>query len=121
MVPIEGGAKRQEAGGQGRVYPRVDPVAIFALLSPDGTKVLLGKSARFKPPQNGMFTCLAGFIEQGEAREMVVTLTLTLTLTLIGGCGGGGEARGAGRSRPHSRPRAPRHFPALARRPGRVL
>lgn len=61
-APIEGGAKRQAARGD-RAYPRIDPAVIMAILSADGSRCLLGKYP------GGLFTCLAGFVEQGESVE----------------------------------------------------
>jgi len=64
-TPIELGAKREATQGRSRFYPRTDPVAIVAVLSPDSEHILLGRSARFqKENRTGFFTCLAGFIEQ---------------------------------------------------------
>ena len=47
-------------------YPRVDPVVIMAVVSPDGKKLLLGRQKRFPP---GMWSCLAGFVEPGNYRK----------------------------------------------------
>jgi len=70
-VSIECGAKRQgEGSGGGRLYPRIDPCAIVLVLSPTGSHCLLGRSTRFaKLNREGFFSCLAGFLEQGEAVE----------------------------------------------------
>ncbi len=48
-------------------FPRTDPVVI--MLSVDGDRCLLGRSPRFAPT---MWSCLAGFIEPGEAVEDAV-------------------------------------------------
>src|ERR1700688_999971 len=48
-------------------FPRTDPVAI--MLAVDGEHCLLGRSPRFVPT---MWSCLAGFIEPGEAIEDAV-------------------------------------------------
>ena len=70
---IEAGAKRADQQGKTRVYPRVDPVAIFAIISPDNQHILLGRSARFKKQgRQGFFSCLAGFIEPCEGVEEAV-------------------------------------------------
>jgi len=55
-------------------YPRVDPVAIMLIISPDNEvnrprSVLLGRKKQF--PKN-MFSCLAGFVEAGESIEEAV-------------------------------------------------
>lgn len=48
-------------------FPRTDPVVI--MLAVDGDRCLLGRQARF--PQ-GMYSCLAGFLESGETLEDAV-------------------------------------------------
>ena len=48
-------------------FPRTDPVVI--MLSVDGDRCLLGRSPRFAPT---MWSCLAGFVEPGEAIEDAV-------------------------------------------------
>ena len=48
-------------------FPRTDPVVI--MLTADGDRCLLGRQARFAP---GMWSCLAGFVEPGEAIEEAV-------------------------------------------------
>lgn len=65
-VPVEGGAKRQVEGGTAKVYPRTDPVAIGLILSPDGRRILLGRSHKYPA---GMYTCLSGFIDSCESVE----------------------------------------------------
>mmetsp|Transcript_53508 Transcript_53508/g.148355 ORF Transcript_53508/g.148355 Transcript_53508/m.148355 type:complete len:357 (-) Transcript_53508:59-1129(-) len=65
-VPIEGGAKRQVEGGTGKLYPRTDPVAIGLIVSKDGQRCLLGRGPKHPP---GMYTCLAGFVDQCESVE----------------------------------------------------
>ncbi|KAJ8371599.1 hypothetical protein AAFF_G00306850 [Aldrovandia affinis] len=50
-------------------YPRVDPVVIMLVIHPDGNQCLLGRKKVFPA---GMFSCLAGFIEPGEAIEDAV-------------------------------------------------
>mmetsp|Transcript_108466 Transcript_108466/g.338059 ORF Transcript_108466/g.338059 Transcript_108466/m.338059 type:complete len:359 (-) Transcript_108466:71-1147(-) len=61
--PVEGGS-RHEAGPGDRMYPRVDPAVIMAVVSPDSQRCLLGRY-----PGTDFFTCLAGFVEQGESVE----------------------------------------------------
>jgi len=65
-VPVEGGLKRKAEGSSSKVYPRVDPVVIGLIASPDGQKCLLGRSQNYPP---GMYTCLSGFIDQCESVE----------------------------------------------------
>ena len=48
-------------------FPRTDPVVI--MLAVDGDRCLLGRSPRFVPT---MWSCLAGFVEPGEAIEDAV-------------------------------------------------
>jgi len=48
-------------------FPRTDPVVI--MLAVDGERCLLGRSPRFVPT---MWSCLAGFVEPGEAIEDAV-------------------------------------------------
>ncbi|XP_033113479.1 peroxisomal NADH pyrophosphatase NUDT12-like isoform X2 [Anneissia japonica] len=50
-------------------YPRLDPVVIMLVISPDKQKCLLGRQKQFPP---GMFSCLAGFMEPGETIEDAV-------------------------------------------------
>lgn len=64
---IEAGNKR--AGKASRWYPRVDPAVIMLVVSPDGSKALLGSNAGAAV---GFFTCLAGFVEPGESLEEAV-------------------------------------------------
>lgn len=45
-------------------YPRIDPVVIMLVIHPSGQRVLLGRSKKSPP---GMYTCLSGFIDQGES------------------------------------------------------
>ena len=49
-----------------KLYPRTDPVIIMAVESVDGARVLLGRGKRAPP---GLFTALAGFVEQAETIE----------------------------------------------------
>ena len=48
-------------------FPRIDPVVIMMIIWKD--KCLLGRSAHFKP---GVYSALAGFMEQGETIEEAV-------------------------------------------------
>lgn len=65
-VPVEGGAKRQVKGGSAKSYPRTDPVAIGLIVSSDGRRCLLGRGHKHPP---GMYTCIAGFVDQCETVE----------------------------------------------------
>ena len=62
-----GGIKRKCPSCEREHFPRVDPVSI--MLAIDGDRCVLGRSPRFPP---GMYSCLAGFIEQGETIEDAV-------------------------------------------------
>ena len=53
---------RSNRGIHNTSYPRTDPVAIMVVISPDGTKCLLGRKKQFP---RGMYSCLAGFMEPG--------------------------------------------------------
>lgn len=64
---LEGGWRRDCAACSGQHFPRTDPVAI--MLAIDGETCLLGRSYRFAP---AMWSCLAGYVEPGEAIEDAV-------------------------------------------------
>jgi NAD+ diphosphatase len=64
---VEGGWKRSCPACKGDHFPRTDPVVI--MLSVRGDKGLLGRSGRFAAT---MWSCLAGFVEPGEAIEDAV-------------------------------------------------
>ena len=63
----QAGWKRDCASCKAEHFPRTDPVAI--MLAVTGDQCLLGRSPRFVPT---MWSCLAGFIEPGEAIEDAV-------------------------------------------------
>ena len=63
-LPSQAGSRREGPSHGDRLYPRVDPAVIMAVLSPDNDKCLLGQYA-----EGSFFTCLAGFVEQGESVE----------------------------------------------------
>jgi NAD+ diphosphatase len=65
--PVEGGWRRDCPGCTLQHFPRTDPVAI--MLAVDGERCVLGRSHRFQP---GMWSCLAGYVEPGEAIEDTV-------------------------------------------------
>ncbi|KAM7185019.1 NUDIX hydrolase domain-like protein [Naviculisporaceae sp. PSN 640] len=50
-------------------FPRTDPTVIMAILSSDGTKILLGRQRRWPPY---WYSTLAGFQEPGESIEEAV-------------------------------------------------
>jgi NAD+ diphosphatase len=62
-----GGYKRACTGCGAEHFPRSDPVAI--MLAVAGDRCLLGRGAHFA---EGMYSCLAGFIEPGETIENAV-------------------------------------------------
>ena len=66
--PVQAGWKRDCPQCRVEHFPRTDPVVI--MLAIDGERCLLGRSPRFVPT---MWSCLAGFIEPGEAIEDAVT------------------------------------------------
>ncbi|KAI9193146.1 NUDIX hydrolase domain-like protein [Polychytrium aggregatum] len=56
-------------GIQNSSYPRTDPVVIACIISKDGERCLLGRKPVW--PQ-GMYSCVAGFMEGGESIEEAV-------------------------------------------------
>ncbi|MPZ59080.1 MAG: NAD(+) diphosphatase [Rhizobiales bacterium] len=64
---VDGGWKRQCAACKVEHFPRTDPVVI--MLAAAGNRCLLGRSGRFAA---SMWSCLAGFVEPGEAIEDAV-------------------------------------------------
>ncbi|KAI1494816.1 NUDIX hydrolase domain-like protein [Biscogniauxia mediterranea] len=50
-------------------FPRTDPTVIMAIVSADGTKLLLGRNKRYPPH---WYSTLAGFLEPGESIEEAV-------------------------------------------------
>ncbi|KAI1197312.1 NUDIX hydrolase domain-like protein [Nemania serpens] len=71
----EGGEPKKRAecptrrGVSNLCFPRTDPTVIMAIVSYDGTKLLLGRSNRYPP---GWYSTLAGFLEPGESIEEAV-------------------------------------------------
>lgn len=61
---VQGGWKRDCAVCKVEHFPRTDPVVI--MLATDGDRCVLGRSGRFVAT---MWSCLAGFVEPGEAIE----------------------------------------------------
>jgi NAD+ diphosphatase len=64
---VQAGWRRDCAACKAEHFPRTDPVVI--MLATSGEQCLLGRSPRFLPT---MWSCLAGFIEPGEAIEDAV-------------------------------------------------
>lgn len=64
---VDAGWKRLCPSCKTEHFPRTDPVVIMLII--DGDECLLGRSPRFAPT---MWSCLAGFIEPGEAMEDAV-------------------------------------------------
>ena len=64
---VEGGWRRDCPSCRGQHFPRTDPVVI--MLPVAGDRCVLGRSHRFAA---GMWSCLAGFVEPGEAIEDAV-------------------------------------------------
>ena len=62
-----GGYKRVCTGCDSESFPRTDPVAIMLAVQAD--RCLLGRSPHFP---EGMYSCLAGFVEPGETIENAV-------------------------------------------------
>jgi NAD+ diphosphatase len=66
-VPAMAGWQRDCAACGGHHFPRTDPVVI--MLVTHGNRVLLGRSPGWP---EGMYSCLAGFVEPGETIEAAV-------------------------------------------------
>jgi NAD+ diphosphatase len=64
---VQAGWRRDCPQCDAQHFPRTDPVVI--MLAVDGDRCLLGRSPRFAPT---MWSCLAGFVEPGEAIEDAV-------------------------------------------------
>jgi NAD+ diphosphatase len=64
---VESGWRRDCPSCRAQHFPRTDPVVI--MLPVAGGRCLLGRSHRFQPD---MWSCLAGFVEPGEAIEEAV-------------------------------------------------
>jgi len=64
---VDAGWRRDCPNCKAQHFPRTDPVVI--MLAVDGDNCLLGRSPRFAP---NMWSCLAGFVEPGEAIEDAV-------------------------------------------------
>ncbi|MGK6314472.1 NAD(+) diphosphatase [Neorhizobium sp. DT-125] len=64
-----GGYKRLCTNCQHQMFPRTDPVVIMLAVDVERDRCLLGRSHHF---QEGMYSCLAGFVEPGETIENAV-------------------------------------------------
>ena len=64
-----GGYKRVCTQCQHMLFPRTDPVVIMLTIDVENDRCLLGRSHHF---QEGMYSCLAGFVEPGETIESAV-------------------------------------------------
>lgn len=62
----DGGYRRVCPNCETQHFPRTDPVVIMLTVTPDNTKCLLGRSPNFL---EGVYSCLAGFVEPGETLE----------------------------------------------------
>ncbi len=69
METHAGGYKRVCSACGHTVFPRTDPVVIMLVIDEEGDRCLLGRSAHFP---EGMYSCLAGFVEPGETVENAV-------------------------------------------------
>ncbi|KAK8114394.1 NAD(+) diphosphatase [Apiospora kogelbergensis] len=67
--PKERGDCPTRHGVSNLCFPRTDPTIIVAVVSADGTKILLGRNKRFPPD---WYSTLAGFLEPGESIEEAV-------------------------------------------------
>ncbi|KAF0229421.1 MAG: hypothetical protein FD175_1759 [Beijerinckiaceae bacterium] len=76
----EAGWKRVCTACDAEHFPRTDPVVI--MLTVDGDRCLLGRSARFPP---GWYSTLAGFVEPGETIEDAVRRETFEEAGIIGG------------------------------------
>lgn len=68
-APRERGPCPTRHGVSNLCFPRTDPTIIVAVVSADGTKMLLGRQKRWPPH---WFSTLAGFLEPGESIEEAV-------------------------------------------------
>lgn len=64
-----GGYKRVCTSCDHMMFPRTDPVVIMLTVDAGNDRCLLGRSHHF---QEGMYSCLAGFVEPGETIEHAV-------------------------------------------------
>jgi NAD+ diphosphatase len=75
-VPIECGMKRRaihpsdSSQSPDKIYPRIDPVAIAAVISPDHQSILMGTMKRAPAPN--FYSCLSGFVDICESVEEAI-------------------------------------------------
>lgn len=74
VEPVTGDGLQQQSHSQppscnGMWFPRVDPVVIMLVVHATGDRVLLGRQKRFR---DGLYSCLAGFMEYGEGVDDAV-------------------------------------------------
>lgn len=69
MEPRIGGYKRVCMACDNVIFPRTDPVVIMLAIDEKTDRCLLGRNHRFP---EGMYSCLAGFLEPGETVENAV-------------------------------------------------
>ncbi len=69
MEPGAGGYKRVCSRCGHTVFPRTDPVVIMLVIDEENDRCLLGRNNQFP---EGMYSCLAGFVEPGETIENAV-------------------------------------------------
>jgi NAD+ diphosphatase len=65
----QAGAMRVCSNDGSEHFPRVDPAMIVLVRSPDGSQAVLGRAPAW--PER-FYSCLAGFVEPGEASEQAV-------------------------------------------------
>ncbi|MEJ2483149.1 MAG: NAD(+) diphosphatase [Gemmatimonadota bacterium] len=70
--PVEAGYSRRctRAECAAAHFPRTDPVVIMMVVR--GDRALFGRSVRTPPFPDGLFSCLAGYVEPGESVEEAV-------------------------------------------------
>lgn len=64
-----GGYKRVCTSCENMLFPRTDPVVIMLVIDEENDRCLLGRNNQFP---EGMYSCLAGFVEPGETIENAV-------------------------------------------------
>lgn len=69
MKPEAGGYRRKCPRCDHTVFPRTDPVVIMLVVDEERQVCLMGRSPHFP---EGMYSCLAGFVEPGETIEDAV-------------------------------------------------
>lgn len=62
-------SKTERPPCNGMWFPRIDPVVIMLILDSTGDRVLLGRQKKYR---EGLYSCLAGFMEHGEGVDDAV-------------------------------------------------